>query len=131
MTRKRGAPQGGVPGRRRTGRDRRRQDVYLYVEGGTERDYLRYLKSRFGDNLGFHFIIHIRTEGMTPTQLLDAAEVKAHELADEQLRMARVRGSTPPASDNTRTVDHRLGTTRFSAGSCSSRGRSSRRPQAA
>lgn len=38
MTQKRGSPQGGVPGRRRTGRDRRRRDVYTYVEGGTEYD---------------------------------------------------------------------------------------------
>ena len=36
-------PAGGAPSRRRTGRNRRRQDVYAYVEGGTEHDYLRYL----------------------------------------------------------------------------------------
>lgn len=39
---------------------------------------------------------------MTPTRLLDAAETKARELADEQPRAARVRGDSPPAPDKTR-----------------------------
>ncbi|MEJ7742842.1 MAG: hypothetical protein WKF73_09990 [Nocardioidaceae bacterium] len=67
MSRRRGAPQGGAPSRRRTGRNRRRQDVYAYVEGGTEHDYLRYLNSQFGGDLGFHLNIDVdRAKGMTP-----------------------------------------------------------------
>lgn len=37
---------------------------------------------------------------MTPTRLLDAAETKAREWADEQPRVARVRGSSEPAPDS-------------------------------
>jgi len=102
MTQKRGAPQGRVPGRRRVGRDRRRRDIYTYVEGGTEYDYLSYLNSRFGSDLGFHLNIDVdRAKGMTPTRLLDAAETKARELADEQPRVAQVRGNSQPAPDST------------------------------
>lgn len=68
MTRKRGAPQGGIPGLRRTGRDRRRRVFYIYVEGGTERDYLSYLNSQFGDNLGFRLNIGVdRAKGDDPS----------------------------------------------------------------
>ena len=79
------------------------RDVYVYVEGGTEHDYLSYLNSQFGSDLGFYLNIGVdRAKGMTPTQLLDAAESKARELADEQARAARVRGDSPPEPDSTR-----------------------------
>jgi len=75
----------GAPSRRRTGRNRRRQDVYAYVEGGTEHDYLRYLNSQFGGDLGFHLNIDIdRAKGMTPAQMLGVAKTKARELANEE-----------------------------------------------
>lgn len=102
MTQKRGAPQGGAPGRRHPGRDRRRRDVYTYVEGGTEHDYLSYLNSRFGGKFSFYLHINVdRAKGMTPTRLLDAAEVKAHELVDEQPRSGRVRGDSQLGPYNT------------------------------
>jgi hypothetical protein len=37
-----------------------------YVEGGTEYDYLSFLYSRFGSDLGFHLNIDVdRAKGMT------------------------------------------------------------------
>lgn len=102
MTRTRGAPKGRVPDLRRTGRDRRRREVYVYVEGMTEHDYLRYLNSRFGDDFGFHLnVVADPDKGMTPRRALDAAEIRARELRDEQPRTARVRGDNQPVPGKT------------------------------
>lgn len=105
MSRRRGAPQGGAPSRRRTGRNRRRQDVYAYVEGGTEHDYLRYLNSQFGGDLGFHLNIDIdRAKGMTPAQMLGVAKTKARELANEEGHADRARSSGRPAPERTKVL---------------------------